>query len=74
MKNKTIRTIYGVAFLAYTALVGVLSVLKALNLHLGGGYTKDGVEKALTGLAPAARPRAISAIIRGTPINNTTSM
>ena len=52
MKNKTIRTIYGVAFLAYTALVGVLSVLKALNLHLGGGYTKDGVEKALTELFP----------------------
>ena len=52
MKNKTIRTIYGVAFLAYTALVGVLSVLKALNLHLGGGYTKDGVEKALTELLP----------------------
>ncbi|MBE7093211.1 MAG: hypothetical protein E7367_00800 [Clostridiales bacterium] len=52
MKNKTIRTIYGVAFLAYTALVGVLSVLKALNLHLGGGYTKDGVETALTELLP----------------------
>ncbi len=52
MKNKRIRTIYGVAFLAYTVLLGVLSVIKALNLHLGSGYSKEGVEKALTELLP----------------------
>ena len=51
MKNKRIRTIYGVVFLLYTAALGVLTAVKALTLHFSGGYTVDGVAEKLQELS-----------------------
>ncbi len=51
MKNKQIRTIYGIVFLLYTAALGVLTAVKALTLHFSGGYTVDGVAEKLQELS-----------------------
>ncbi len=47
-KHEKIRKIYGICLIALTALLGVGFAVRALLLYLGGGYTQEGVERALT--------------------------
>ncbi len=47
-KQEKIRKIYGICLIALTALLGVGFAVQALLLYLGGGYTQEGVERALT--------------------------
>ena len=47
-KQEKIRKIYGICLIALTALLCVGFAVQALLLYLGGGYTQEGVERALT--------------------------